>query len=139
MVNLARRIAEARRDAGLTQADLAATMGVSVAAVQTWEQGTFTPRPKRLHALAEALGKPVEWFVSEAPDAPGQSPPWHPGVEALLSDAAECARLQITQEDARRLRGLGDLGGVRVQTVEQAAGMLEQVRRLVPGDKLRDH
>lgn len=104
MINLARRIAEARRDAGLTQADLAATMGVSEKAVQTWEQGTFTPRPKRLHALAAALGKPVEWFVSDAPDAPpGASPPWHPGVEALLSSAATSALIARRQNDSPAL------------------------------------
>lgn len=48
-------IARYRRAKGLTQKALAERMGVTLQAVQGWENGTM-PRPARLPQLAELLG-----------------------------------------------------------------------------------
>ena len=48
-------IASYRRARGLTQADLAQRLGVSVPTVQRWEAGAI-PRARQVPRLAEALG-----------------------------------------------------------------------------------
>jgi transcriptional regulator with XRE-family HTH domain len=49
------RLKAARRNAGLTQADLAKRIGVSQARISSWEQGERHPDAFRLHGLAKAL------------------------------------------------------------------------------------
>jgi transcriptional regulator with XRE-family HTH domain len=55
------RIKQARSDAGLTQAELAKAVGVTLRTVQNWEAGTRRPFG-HLTELAEATGKPVTFF-----------------------------------------------------------------------------
>ena len=45
-----------RREAGLTLADVATTLGVSKPTVWAWEKGKARPLPERLEAIAAALG-----------------------------------------------------------------------------------
>ena len=53
---LGQRLNALRRAAGLTLADVAATLGVSKPTVWAWEKGKAKPLPERLGAIAEALG-----------------------------------------------------------------------------------
>ncbi len=70
-MQLGKKIALARAEAGLDQADLAFAVGVEPASVSRWESGEAFPRPKRLGAIAKTLGRPIEWFTrDEAPSAP---------------------------------------------------------------------
>ena len=59
---LARRIT----DAGITQAALASTMGVSEAAVNSWANGVYRPDMARIPALARAIGCSLEELVLAA-------------------------------------------------------------------------
>jgi len=52
-------LAEWRRKEGLTQADLAAKIGVSQAAISQWETGALTPSPLMIGQLSEVLGIPL--------------------------------------------------------------------------------
>lgn len=52
-------LAEWRRKEGLTQADLAAKIGVSQAAICQWETGALTPSPLMIGQLSEVLGIPL--------------------------------------------------------------------------------
>ena len=45
-----------RRQAGLTQRELAETLGVHPRLVSKWENGEATPRPANIRKLAAALG-----------------------------------------------------------------------------------
>ena len=54
--NLGRRIADARRDRGLTQKDLAEKVGVTAQAVSKWERGSSCPDISILDEIACALG-----------------------------------------------------------------------------------
>ncbi len=55
-----------RAEAGLTQAELAAAVGVTRKTINTVENGVFTPSALLALKIARALGKPVEevFFIS---------------------------------------------------------------------------
>ena len=55
-VGLGQKIADARRRRGLTQGDLAETVGVTAQAVSKWERGNSCPDIAILDEVAEALG-----------------------------------------------------------------------------------
>lgn len=63
MRSLGRRIAGARIEAGLSQAELgAAAGGVSAAAVYKWEADKSEPDLAKLRAIADATGRPLAYF-----------------------------------------------------------------------------
>lgn len=76
---LGARINRLRREAGLTLADIAATLGVSKPTVWAWEKGKARPLPERIEAIADALGV--------APEALAASAPARREIEAVI---AEC-------------------------------------------------
>lgn len=61
----ASRVKRARREAKLTQENLAREIGCTTRSVQGWEAGDSLPRGARLRGLAEVTGKPVAWFYEE--------------------------------------------------------------------------
>ena len=61
----AERVRRARREAALTQNELAEVIGYSGRAVQTWEQGERTPRAHALREISKATNKPLSWFFME--------------------------------------------------------------------------
>jgi transcriptional regulator with XRE-family HTH domain len=72
------RIVALRAQAGLSQAQLAAQLGVSFQQVQKYEAGANRVSASRLHKLATIFQAPIEGFFppptpSSAPDAP---PDW---------------------------------------------------------------
>lgn len=76
-----RRIAQARREAGLTQHQLADALGVSRRSVQGYESGAVAPY-RHLRRLAEVLGHPSEWFIAD-------------GSEPLLSELRTIVRDEL--------------------------------------------
>jgi transcriptional regulator with XRE-family HTH domain len=74
---LGTRLNRLRREAGLTLADVAATLGVSKPTVWAWEKGKARPLPERLDAIAAALG--VESEVLAAAPAARE-------IEGLIAD-----------------------------------------------------
>ncbi len=76
---LGTRLNRLRREAGLTLADVAATLGVSKPTVWAWEKGKARPLPERLGPIAAALG------VDPALLAPGPAVPRE--IDAVI---AEC-------------------------------------------------
>jgi transcriptional regulator with XRE-family HTH domain len=65
---LGTRLNRLRREAGLTLADVAATLGVSKPTVWAWEKGKARPLPERLEAIAAALGvDPGQLSLGPAP------------------------------------------------------------------------
>ncbi len=67
--DLGRRIADARAQAGVTQADLAAGIGLERTALVRIESGERKVSATELVAIAGALGRPVDWFFAESPAA----------------------------------------------------------------------
>ena len=65
------RIAALRREAGLSQAELAARLGVSPSAMGMYEQGRREPSAQLLVALARELGVTTDFLLTgEASTAP---------------------------------------------------------------------
>lgn len=62
------RIKAVRTECGLTQAALAARLGVSRKTINTVENGVFIPSTTLALAMAEVLGVPVEALFQLAPD-----------------------------------------------------------------------
>ena len=68
---LGRRIQAAREQRRLTQAKLAAELGVTDNAVTQWETGRAVPRAERLEKIASSLGVMVTWLLTgEGPSMP---------------------------------------------------------------------
>ena len=68
---LGARLNRLRREAGLTLADVAATLGVSKPTVWAWEKGKARPLPERLDAIAAALGVSPD-LLAPGPGATGE-------------------------------------------------------------------
>lgn len=64
------RLRKAREDAGLSQAELALSIGVSRNTVGNAEIGDRTPLEITLRAWADATGVPLEWLKSGRTGAP---------------------------------------------------------------------
>jgi transcriptional regulator with XRE-family HTH domain len=61
------RLAEARREHGMTQRDLAAHLDVWADRVHRWERGTSRPHRSSAAAIADLLGIPVSaWDDTQA-------------------------------------------------------------------------
>ncbi|PWJ52825.1 Zn-dependent peptidase ImmA, M78 family [Quadrisphaera granulorum] len=92
-VELGLRLTQARDEAGLTQAQVARTIGVDRSAISRLEKGERNLNARELVVIAEALGRPLSYFVSEAP----------PAVVSRRRDAGE-THPSTTQLDAELLQ-----------------------------------
>lgn len=66
---LLRALGEERRARGLPRTAVAAKMGTSEAAVARLETGEVDPRLSTIERFAEALGKQLEWHLSDGAGA----------------------------------------------------------------------
>jgi DNA-binding XRE family transcriptional regulator len=64
--SIAWRIMRARKEAGLTQAELAQILYVSRTVVGNWERGNYEPRLGEAQKIAIATGKPLEFLCPSA-------------------------------------------------------------------------
>lgn len=69
---MGRRIALLRRQAGMSQAELAARMGVSASAVGMYEQGRREPSAEGLVALAEIFRVSTDYLLTGKLADPGE-------------------------------------------------------------------
>jgi transcriptional regulator with XRE-family HTH domain len=93
---IGRRIAQARREAGLTQEELAGLIGVTTRSVQGYEAGAVTPF-RHLRKLEEVTEKPRGWLLyGESGSSSG---------DAVMGDVATTLAAQVAQiaEDAERI------------------------------------
>ena len=84
------KIAKAREAANLKQAALAMRVGVETGTVGGWEIGHSMPSVQDLAAVAEATGRPLDWFVCK--DVP-------PGLTGYQRDIV--ALTELMDDDAR--------------------------------------
>lgn len=62
-------IKDARKKAGMTQAELAQKLGISYVGVSQWENNLRNPKYDTLQRIAAALNVPVQQLIPEAPSA----------------------------------------------------------------------
>ena len=62
---LAEKLKRARKEAGLTQRELAEMVGIHTVTVQQYEYGKRLPKYEYLHELAAALKIPVSYFLDD--------------------------------------------------------------------------
>ncbi|WP_371154661.1 multiprotein-bridging factor 1 family protein [Jannaschia sp. 2305UL9-9] len=90
-VAFSRRLSDARRAAGLSQADLAHRIGVKARTVRAWEKGEVAPRANRLSILCGLLNVSLVWLMTGRD--PAQTPPVALSSDAeLLADLSELRR-----------------------------------------------
>ena len=63
-MTLCEKLTQARKTAGLTQADIAARLNVSRQAVSRWESGQSKPSTERLLALGELYGVSIDQLLN---------------------------------------------------------------------------
>lgn len=114
------RLAGAREAAGMTQADLARTLGVRLATLAAWEDDAAEPRANRLQMLAGMLNVSIRWLLTGEGDGlegPATPQALRPGARETLTELATLR--------ARALALAEELGGVekrlRVLMREDAA------------------
>jgi len=83
------RLAGAREQAGMNQAELARRLGVKLKTVKAWENDVSEPRANKLSMMAGMLNVSLLWLLSgegTAPDVPEDMADLSPDVMAMLTD-----------------------------------------------------
>jgi transcriptional regulator with XRE-family HTH domain len=135
------RVKAARERLGLSQAELAAAVGVVQSAASQWERGERVPSTDNLAKLAKVLGVSMSWLageaVAESPEAQAmtsatasptailadfESPP---GLRELASQRDVVKALKITSQEWAALRSLVP---PKLLTVDGYLGILFMLR-----------
>lgn len=102
--SIGRRIAQARREAGLTQEELARLIGVTTRSVQGYEAGNVTPF-RHLRKLEEATEKPRGWLLyGDAGNAPNVGDIATKLAELVAQIAEDAERIALAAEQLERER-----------------------------------
>jgi Zn-dependent peptidase ImmA (M78 family)/transcriptional regulator with XRE-family HTH domain len=103
--DLGHRIADARAEAGVTQAELAARVDLERTALVRIESGDRKISAIELVAIAGALGRPVDWFFIESPAAvvSRRRDPAVGGFSRALDRALELAARDVAFMEDRHL------------------------------------
>jgi transcriptional regulator with XRE-family HTH domain len=103
---IGRRLAQARKEAGLTQEQLAEQVGVTPRSIQGYEAGKVVPY-RHLKRLEEITGKPPSWLLrNETEPTPFSAEVAERLVSLVERVAAEAERLA---DAAARIEGLLDV------------------------------
>lgn len=135
----AERMAQARRGVGLTQEQLAKSLGISRVMVLACENGERAPSPKMLIAIAEALHVQPRWLLCATATPTLAQLRFSSGL--VLGAVAKV--LEISDHAVSRLeRGLSPLGEQRATALAALYGVsIDQVKaayELGSGDKSAD-
>ena len=88
---LGQRIALLRRQAGMSQAELASRMGVSASAVGMYEQGRREPSVEGLIALSDILQVSTDYLLTGKPTLPSD----RQVVDRVLRASIESAQIML--------------------------------------------
>jgi Zn-dependent peptidase ImmA (M78 family)/DNA-binding XRE family transcriptional regulator len=129
---LGRRIADARAEAGMTQADLAAGVGLDRTALVRIESGERKVSATELVAIAGVLDRPVDWFFTESPAAvvSRRRDPAVGGFSRTLDRALELAARDVAFLEGRHLLSSSDRPPARKapESFEDAEDLARNIR-----------
>ena len=95
MATFGDRLAAAREEQGLDQAQLARRLGIRLTTLAGWEEDRAEPRANKLQMLAGLLGVSITWLLSGQGEGPS---PAGEGPEAdLMELLAELRRVRVEQ------------------------------------------
>lgn len=111
-ITFGERVRRARIGSALSQAELGSKLGVSQAAVSSWEQGRVVPRPEQKAGLKRVLGDSL--FDQDEGGAAPISRPIESSVGAWLTAAREKAGLSVYELAAK-----AGISGTAIYNIEQ--------------------
>lgn len=114
------RIAGAREQANMNQAELARRLGVRKATLAGWEDDFSEPRANKLSMMAGLLNVSLSWLLTgegEGPLAPGDDKPLGADLSDILTEMRDL-RAQMTAASDR----LGRLEKALRVTLKEQAG-----------------
>lgn len=113
------RLAGAREQAGMTQAELAKRLGVKLKTLKSWEDDLSEPRANKLSMMAGMLNVSLLWLLSgegDAPEAPQDSVELSEDVIDLLGEIRDIrSQLALSTDRLDRLEK-----ALRAQLKEEA-------------------
>lgn len=120
-MTIGERIKKARENAGLTQSELSAQLGIPYQSISQWERGIRNPKLNTLKKIAEALG--VEWVELYA-DSKAER------LEAVKHDSAANIVWEKSKGDIKyQVAGKSGMGKVRQMTKDDIFEMFENDSR----------
>ena len=126
-VTVGQRIRKARKEAGLTQAELGTRLGVAYQSIAQWECGCRNHKYESLQNIAKALNVNVLTLLGEkGGQAPPPSIPSPQGRKETPMEKAdyEKQRQQIVQDVVKVLKDYGLTYGQAVVTIKDAQDLL---------------
>ncbi len=99
-MKLQENIRTCRKQAGLSQEQLAEKLGLSRQAVAKWEAGTSAPSTENLLRLCEALNVPLETLISEKTESPAKETTHTPAPD--LQSAIQAVKVYDEQKRSSR-------------------------------------
>ena len=112
------RLKEIRLKAGITQRELSARSGCSIATINAMENGKRIPRPATVQRLASALGCEVEDLIP--PTAPKSMTGYQQGILLALGSLANDGRFRVRHKDRFYPDAVQPLFGTKVFFLDQA-------------------
>ncbi|MGR3804525.1 helix-turn-helix domain-containing protein [Marinibacterium profundimaris] len=88
------RMAGAREQAGMSQAQLARRLGVKKGTIVAWEEDRSDPRANRLQMMSGLLNVSIIWLLTGEGDGPEPPQPEDPQSVGLAELAAELRELR---------------------------------------------
>ena len=88
------RMAGAREQAGMSQAQLARRLGVKKSTILAWEEDRSDPRANRLQMMAGLLNVSIIWLLTGEGDGPDAPEPEDAQTSGLAELAAELRELR---------------------------------------------
>ncbi|HSV95798.1 MAG TPA: helix-turn-helix transcriptional regulator [Spirochaetota bacterium] len=104
---IGKKIQTAREEKGMTQATLAEGLGISQAALSNYELGKRRLYLGKIQAVAELLGKSVDYFIAQEKFFEGDERDASNGRERLLGSLYE-RTVRLSDGNLRELEGFLD-------------------------------
>lgn len=102
------RVRRARREAGLSQSQLAARIGAHTTSISDWERGRNEPSARHIVGIARETGKKVEFFFSDDDEEEDPDAVIRKAASTLAQDGHYDLAADLLSQLAQRVSELGE-------------------------------